>query len=156
VERARFGSRLHIDVQLDQDVRGARVPTMMVQTLVENAVKHGVALVRGPASVAVHARREHGRLVVTVTDSGPGFANESLRRIEPAHDAVRRADRPKAGGYGLANIRQRLEGYFGQAAALTIDRDADRSRTIVSVSFPFELHGGRHPVSAGTLKESRS
>ena len=62
VERARFGSRLHIDVRLGDDVRGARVPTMMVQTLVENAVKHGVALVRGPASVEVNARRDGERL----------------------------------------------------------------------------------------------
>ena len=73
VERARFGSRLNIDVRLGDDVRGARVPTMMVQTLVENAVKHGVALVRGPASVEVSARRDRDHLIVTVADTGPGF-----------------------------------------------------------------------------------
>jgi signal transduction histidine kinase len=156
VERARFGSRLCVDVRLDDDVRGARVPTMVVQTLVENAVKHGVALVRGPASVDVHARRDHGQLVVSVSDSGPGFPTASTGRIEPLAAGESRRHKPAVGGYGLANIRQRLEGYFGAAAALTVERDINGGRTIVSVSFPFVLHGGRHIVSAGTLKEPRS
>ena len=166
VERARFGSRLRIDVRLDDEVRGARVPTMMVQTLVENAVKHGVALVRGPASVDVHARREGDLLVVTVADTGPGFDSEAGgprseaggQRSEaggqrPGPGATHRESRPKPGGYGLANIRQRLEGYFGQAAALTIERDSERGRTIVSVSLPLELHAGRHRVPAGAIRE---
>ena len=109
--------RLTVDVRLDDHVRGARVPTMIVQTLVENAVKHGVALVRGPASVEVHAHGEHGQLIVTVADTGPGFEPPSL-----ATDRTWDTDRPltgaRRGGYGLANVRQRLEGYFGAAAAL--------------------------------------
>ena len=60
VERARFGERLHVEVQLDEDARGARVPTMIVQTLVENAVKHGAASVRGSAVVIVRARQSSG------------------------------------------------------------------------------------------------
>lgn len=60
VEQALFGSRLQVDVRPEDDVRGAQVPTMMVQTLVENAVKHGVAQVRGSASVDVSARADKG------------------------------------------------------------------------------------------------
>jgi signal transduction histidine kinase len=175
VERARFGSRLTIDVRLDDEVRGARVPTMMVQTLVENAVKHGVALVRGPASVAVNARRDRDQLIVTVADTGPGFEATSEARGPTPRARSRRPEakgqapegreqlpeaggqgRPKTGGYGLSNVRQRLEGYFGDAAALTIERDGDRGRTIVSVSLPLELHAGRHGVGAGSIKESEA
>ena len=60
VERARFGERLHVEVEIEEAARGARVPTMIVQTLVENAVKHGAASVRGPASVVVRAREASG------------------------------------------------------------------------------------------------
>jgi hypothetical protein len=160
VERARFGSRLEIDVRLADDVHGARVPTMMVQTLVENAVKHGVALVRGRASVEVSARREHDLLIVTVADTGPGFEPEGARRKPQPRaqtagpGANERDGRARTGGYGLANIRQRLDGYFGEAAALTIERDSDRGRTIVSVSLPLELHTGRHVVPAGAIEET--
>ncbi len=157
VERARFGSRLNIDVRLGDDVRGARVPTMIVQTLVENAVKHGVALVRGPAAVEVSARRDHNHLVVTVADTGPGFeATAEAGGQRPGRSGTHREKRPKTGGYGLANVRQRLEGYFGEAAALTIERDSNRGRTIVSVSLPLELHAGRPvvPAGAGRIKEA--
>ncbi len=155
VERARFGSRLRVEVRLTDEVRGARVPTMMVQTLVENAVKHGVARMRGPASVEVGTRREDERLVITVSDSGPGFD------AEPAGQKAGRSvghgeGRPKPGGYGLANVRQRLEGYFGEAASLTIERDAEHGRTIVAVSMPLEWHAGRQSMPTVSVTESET
>src|SRR5207247_1816575 len=72
-------------------------------------------------------RRDGDRIVVSVIDTGPGF-------IDPA--TPRTASR-RGGGYGLVNVRQRLEGYFGDAARLSIDRDEARGLTIVSVSLPF-------------------
>ena len=123
VERARFGDRLRTDVRIDATARGARIPTMIVQTLVENAVKHGVSALRGPASVVVDACAEGDRLVVSVMDNGPGFDMRDL----PASPGAR-------GGYGLLNVRQRLDGYFGADAALSVvRRDAT---TIVSVTLP--------------------
>jgi hypothetical protein len=76
VERARFGSRLTVDVRLDDDVRGARVPTMVVQTLVENAVKHGVAQVRGPARV----RSTPGSRAITSSSRSPTTDRDSSSR----------------------------------------------------------------------------
>lgn len=127
VERARFGERLQVDIQIAPDVRGARVPTMMVQTLVENAVKHGLSELTGPAVVGVHGTREGERVVIAVTDNGEGFTERATRRTTGT----------RSGGYGLANIRQRLSGYFGDAAGLTIDRDQARGLTIVAVALPF-------------------
>jgi signal transduction histidine kinase len=123
VERARFGDRLRTDVRIDTSVRGARIPTMIVQTLVENAVKHGAATVRGAASVIVDAHSKDGRLVVSVADNGPGFDARDL----PAAPRAR-------GGYGLVNVRQRLEGYFADAATLSVTRSD--GMTVVSVSLP--------------------
>ena len=128
VERARFGDRLQADVSIAPEVRDARVPTMAVQTLVENAVKHGLSELRGPATVQVTARRDGGRLVVAVIDNGPGFSKAALAAKDAAPGA--------RGGYGLSNIRQRLDGYFGSDAALTIDRDRTRDLTVVSMSLP--------------------
>jgi signal transduction histidine kinase len=129
VEHARFGSRLTVDVHLADDVRGARVPTMVVQTLVENAVKHGVAQVRGPALVRIDARQSGDHLVISVADNGPGFQQPSPRTTGP-----------KAGGYGLDNISRRLEGYFGTAANLTIERNQAEGLTVAAVSLPLEAH----------------
>jgi signal transduction histidine kinase len=128
VERARFGDRLQTEVCVADEVRAARVPTMAVQTLVENAVKHGLSEVRGPAIVRVSARCEGSRLKVSVIDNGPGFSDAALAAADAAPG-------PR-GGYGLTNIRQRLAGYFGPDGALTIDRDRAREETIVSICLP--------------------
>jgi hypothetical protein len=124
VERARFGERLHVEIHVAPEARNARVPTMVLQTLVENAVKHGLSEVIGPAHIGVDARVDNDRLVMTVTDNGEGF--RSSRRV---------AER-RSGGYGLANIRQRLEGYFGDKGELTTSRDEVRQLTVVSVALP--------------------
>ena len=104
-----------------------------------------------------------------MADTGPGFeatAEAGGQRSEaggqrsgvggqgPGRGGTSRESRPKTGGYGLANIRQRLEGYFGEAAALTIERDGTRGRTIVSVSLPLDLHAGRPVVAASASKEA--
>jgi GNAT superfamily N-acetyltransferase len=128
VERARFGERLQVTVDVAPEARGARVPTMVLQTLVENAVKHGLSEVIGQAQIGVDARVNGDRLVMTVTDNGEGFkakrqtSNSKLQKRE--------------GGYGLANIRQRLEGYFGDKGVLTMGRDEGRALTVVSVTLP--------------------
>jgi hypothetical protein len=121
VERARFGERLAVDIHVSPGARTARVPTMMLQTLVENAVKHGVSEVPGPARLGIDVCERHGRLEMTVTDNGPRFDAGSAAA---------------GGGYGLANIRQRLAGYYGDAAALTFSRDEAGGRTTVTVSLP--------------------
>lgn len=144
VEQARFGERLSAEVRLHDSARGARVPTMTVQTLVENAIKHGAAAVRGQARIVVSAQRDGDRLRLTVEDNGPGVeAAEALRA-----DDVRRT------GYGLKNIRRRLEGHFGTAAAFSIGRDDTRRMTVAMVTLPFLSDEPRSTVavSAGDVR----
>jgi signal transduction histidine kinase len=141
VERARFGDRLQADVRIGDGAASARIPTMVVQTLVENAVKHGLTELRGAAIVGVDAQVRNDRLVVSVTDNGPGFTPEALSAT----------DRPApGGGYGLANIRHRLCGYFGDRARVQIGRDAVRGLTVVSVEMPLVLDAtaGQRPQEA--------
>jgi two-component system, sensor histidine kinase YesM len=99
-------------------------------------VKHGVASVRGPALVEVVAREDSGRVVMSVRDNGPGF--QESRPTTP--------ERPR-GGYGLVNIRQRLEGYFGADATFTVSRS--EGQTTVSIALPLLRH---EPRSRGTAQ----
>lgn len=124
VERARFGDRLTVGVEMDRPAAACLVPTMAVQTLVENAIKHGVAQVRGSASVSVEARAADGRLDVLVTNNGP------LARGSGGGTATARS------GHGLANVRARLAGYFGDEASLTLDDHAEAGRTRAHLRLP--------------------
>jgi signal transduction histidine kinase len=140
VEEARFGTRLSTAVHLDEDTRGARLPTMIVQTLVENAIKHGASAVRARATVTVRARRDGDRLTVVVEDNGPG--------LEPGA-AECRTPTARGGGFGLASTRQRLAGHFGPSASLVLERDAAQGVTRACITLPFLLEEPR-PAAAGT------
>ncbi len=124
VEQARFGERLQCRVTLDDAVASTFVPTMMVQTLVENAVKHGVAAVRGRGQVEVDARPDGNQLRIEVADNGPGLSD--ARPSTQANDS----------GYGLKNIRERLRGYFEDRAELVLRRDEGRQMTLAGIVMP--------------------
>jgi len=129
LEQARFGQRLQCRVAVDPGVEDARIPTLMVQTLVENAVKHGVAAIRGPGRIEVEARLQEGSVAIQVLDNGPGF--------RPGADT--QASRPgDNSGFGLKNIRDRLHGHYGARASLEVSRDPGGRMTRVSLSIPRE------------------
>ncbi|MGH7446930.1 MAG: sensor histidine kinase, partial [Longimicrobiales bacterium] len=113
IERIRFGTRLEFDVSADSSARTALVPPMILQPLVENAVKHGVARQAGPARVRVQAVARGDDLVLCVTNTGP--QNPMAASAEPGPN----------GGIGLANTRQRLVELYGSRAELVLEATAD-------------------------------
>jgi signal transduction histidine kinase len=125
VEQERFGERLVVRVACTEEAGDARIPAMVVQTLVENAVKHGVGGIRTQAVVEIEATVSDAGISILVRDNGPGFPAAALGGFPAAN-----------GGYGLRNIRERLQGHFGNAASLRIDRDSALGMTIVALQFP--------------------
>jgi sensor histidine kinase YesM len=106
IESVRFGERLSIHVDCADEACDALVPSFLVQPLVENAVKHGVARSRAPVEIRIHAMMEGGALRIEVANC-----------IVPAE-----ADEDSAGangGVGLDNVRRRLEAVFGKRATLS-------------------------------------
>jgi hypothetical protein len=125
VEQARFRDSLSVRLEYGSDVRNVRVPAMIVQTLVENATRHGVGAISTPGIVEVSAAVSGETLRIEVRDNGPGFRPPVLRAL-PSRD----------GGYGLRNVRERLQGHFGDAARLIIERDEARGMTVASLEMP--------------------
>lgn len=119
IEQSRFGARLAASVAWEPGTAPVRIPSLVVHTLVENAVKHGVARTRGPARLEVVARLEGTALVVEVADDGPGLAAPSEADGE---------------GFGLRSVRERLAGHYGDAAGLTLVRE--RGRTVARLRIP--------------------
>ena len=107
VEKARFRDRLAVEIEVPAPLRSVPVPSMTVQPLVENAVKHGVSETAAPCRVTVSAERVGNALVLRVIDTGPGFDATDL-------DAV--VDE----GSGLANVRERLALFYGPAAEMRL------------------------------------
>ncbi|MCK6544507.1 histidine kinase [Myxococcota bacterium] len=89
LERLRFGDRLTVTVDVAPDVRTIEVPPLILQPLVENAIKHGVAARRGAGRVLVRAERSDERLVLTVEDDGPGPGASAHVGARSSHDDLR-------------------------------------------------------------------
>src|SRR5258708_3838644 len=92
IERARFGDRLRGTVDVPAELLDARVPPMSVQSLVENAVKHGITPQSGGGEFQVIAAQEHGNLRIEVRDTGPGFDLAAIPAGHELHCAVQRLD----------------------------------------------------------------
>jgi signal transduction histidine kinase len=114
IEQARFGDRLAVEIQIDPAARAIQVPAMCIQPLVENAIKHGTSQVEGQGRVSVHATLADGLLTIEVTDNGPGFP-PGPRPLAPG---------PSSGPHALANVADRLSGYYGSSASLAWTNDS--------------------------------
>jgi signal transduction histidine kinase len=97
IEAVRFPERLVTQFDLPEDLEEARVPGMILQPLVENSVKYAISAVARPVTITLAAREEFDRLVITVSDDGPGVPQGASHGF----------------GIGLANVRDRLEARFG-------------------------------------------
>lgn len=112
LQQMRMGRRLGFSIDIAPDLQSIVVPPMMLVTLVENAVKHGLAPQREGGLVEVAARREGALLLLQVADTGRGFGSDA-----------------SGGGTGLANIRARLGAMFGASAGLTLSPRQPRGLT---------------------------
>src|SRR3954464_6382288 len=120
--RMRMGERLRTEVNVPEGLSSADFPPMMLQSLVENAIKHGLEPKAEGGALAVNAEIVHGKLAVTVADTGVGFGRA-----------------PTAGtGTGLANIRERLKLLYGDAAELRIS-DNRPAGTRASIVVPYKV-----------------
>ena len=122
IERARFRDRLVVDTRVDPALGDALVPNLLLQPLVENALKHAVAPRADGGRVEVGVRREGDALVLTVADDGPGLAPGTEHR--------------NGRGVGLRNTRERLERLYGDAHAFAL-RPREGGGLVAEVRVPY-------------------
>lgn len=120
IEQARFGTRLSVSMSIEPDTLAALVPTFLLQPIVENAVRHGVAPYSAPGHIGVDASRDGDRLVLRVRDSGQGVPQHFLTLLNT--------------GVGLSNTRARLQHLYGSHHAFTFAND---NGFCVTISIPF-------------------
>ncbi|HEX5830778.1 MAG TPA: histidine kinase [Gemmatimonadaceae bacterium] len=135
IEQVRFGDRLRVSWELEVEAQGALVPPLILQPLVENALRHGVTRRMGPALLRIGARRVGLHLELTVRDSGEGLA---------LHDG--RAPRE---GIGLSNTRARLAQLYGPEGTLLELDDAPGGGVRARVLLPYHEARERDDVAVG-------
>jgi len=130
IQRTRFNDRLEVHLNVADDAREALVPNLVLQPLVENAIRHGTASTGGFGVILVKAVRVDGRLRMEVHDNGKG---------------PQRPERPRARqGVGIANTRQRLEQMYGAEAHLELTH-CPIGGTVAAVEIPFRATAAPPP-----------
>jgi sensor histidine kinase YesM len=117
VERARFGRRLTVREDVAENARDVEVPPLILQPVVENAVRHGISPRVEGGTVRIEARRDAGSLVLAVEDDGPGVEAADLEQA-------------LAGGYGLRNVRDRLNTKFGDGPWFRVEGGRGRGMRV--------------------------
>ena len=122
IQQVRLGERLRIEKQIDASTLEAQVPALVLQPLVENALRHGIEPNLGTGVVSIRAARSNNTLQLAVRDNGPGMKSSA---------------KSARGGIGLANTRTRLQELYGQEARLVFNNLAEGG-CAVEVEIPYK------------------
>jgi two-component sensor histidine kinase len=125
IEQKRFGERLRVEQSVPDELMKAMVPALILQPLVENAIRHGIEPQRGPGLVSIEAKQEDKHLHLIVRDNGRGLPGADL------NGSVRQ-------GIGLANTEARLRGLYGQDQSFAFER-AEPQGCRVEIHLPFHV-----------------
>jgi signal transduction histidine kinase len=122
IERLRFADRLHVNMRIAPETLEARVPNLILQPLVENAIRHGVAVRATSGVIEICAERRDERLRLQVKDDGPGLP----------------PDKSLSNGIGLSNTMARLQRLYGAAQSLVFE-NAPEGGAVVTMEIPFVI-----------------
>jgi signal transduction histidine kinase len=147
IERVRFSDRLSVEVDVEEDLRSVEVPHLILQPLVENAVRHGIAPLERPGTLRIEGTRVGRRLRLVVEDDGVGLSEGQ------ATDNGRPQGVTDAGGLGLSMTRDRLRAAYGDVYRFDIEPGPEGGVRVV-VELPIETEGQNGHGSSRTAAES--
>jgi signal transduction histidine kinase len=122
IEQTRFRDRLGVEIKVEPETLDARVPNLILQPLVENAIRHGIVPRAAPGRIEIHAWRENGTLQLEVRDNGRGLPTENQETLKE--------------GLGLSNTRARLRQLYGAEHRFSLC-NAPAGGLVVSLAIPF-------------------
>ena len=128
IEQKRFGERLRLEHHIPDELLNALVPSLILQPLVENSIRHGIEPQRNPGLISIEAKQQNNHLHLIVRDNGKGFP--------PAHS--HNSGRHASGGIGLANTKARLQALYGQNQNFSV-ANAEPQGCQIEIQLPFHM-----------------
>jgi two-component system LytT family sensor kinase len=140
IERTRFADRLVVRYDIQPETLETLVPTLLLQPLVENAIKHGVASKSGAGHIDITARRDHDKLRIEVRDDGVGLSEDALTALQK--------------GIGVSTTRARLQHQFGADYRFEFHRLTQGVGVVVAVPWRVRLAAGAPEVQREQHEEA--
>ena len=131
IQKKRYGDRIQFTLEINDDIPNIKMPALVIQPIIENAVMHGVNDMVEGGLIRIKCRRENGYIHINVEDNGNGMESEAIERIL-LEDSV---ESDKSTGIGVLNVKKRVEMFFGEKGLFRID-SSPGCGTIVSIRLP--------------------
>lgn len=123
IQGFRYQDIMEYEIEMESGILEYKIPKLLLQPLVENALYHGVKKKRGKSRIFVWGYREGNHLVFKVNDNGKGMSKETLEALR--NNIERRVDQKESDSFGLANVNQRIKYYYGDEYGLEIESEED-------------------------------
>ena len=131
IQKVRFKNRLEYEIDISEEIKACRIPNMVIQPIVENALIHGITPKRDGGKIKISADKFHDKIIISIEDNGNGFSKEALDRIKNAENNT---------GLGFRSTDKRLKQLYGENYGLEITK-SDYSGSTVTVTFPTQTNG---------------
>jgi LytS/YehU family sensor histidine kinase len=130
IEQIRFGDRLQLKMDVDPATLTAAVPNLILQPLVENAIRYAIEPQEAAGQIELHSSRDNGRLILQVSDNGTGTGHQTAGLFENGSNGREQV--------GLRNTRERLRKLYGDHQVFQLTRNA-RGGVTASLTIPFQV-----------------
>nr|WP_273388098.1 sensor histidine kinase [Cohnella zeiphila] len=137
IQKGRFHDKITVEMDIDESLLSMNIPKLIVQPIVENAIKHGIENKKGKGVISITAKKENDGVQIVVRDDGIGISADKLERIQlslRARDKYRNEGR----AIGLQNVHERIALYYGEGYGLTVE-SVPGEGTSVTISIPRRL-----------------
>ena len=137
IMNVRFSGDIHYEKSIDCDITGVRVPCMILQPAVENAISYGIRNISWEGKILLVVHREGNKILISIRDNGIGISPERLQDIRSGKILHTSPDK-NSNGVGLGNVQNRLNLYYNKENLFSIESEGENMGTLVTIRIPVE------------------
>lgn len=144
IMNVRYSNEIHLDKELDTRLLNILFPGMVLQPVVENALRHGLGDVEWEKHIWISVVQENGDAVIRIRDNGKGMSKALLEQLNGDHPNLQKYGSDFGNGVGLLNVRERLRLYFDQTDVMAVESEGEGKGSEVTIRVPIRRKEGEY------------
>ena len=136
IMNVRYSNEIHLEKSIDTRLLDIRFPGMVLQPVIENALRHGLGGVEWEKRIWFSVGQENGEAVICIRDNGMGISKETLENLNTGNIPPQEDKHDSGNGVGLANVRERLRLYFDRVDVMAVESGGEGKGASVTIRVP--------------------